>query len=163
MRSVGRPSGIAVVALAAVFVALGAAAGSLYWDRVAWKGEQAARRELPSVAAAEVPKVFGYDYQTVERSLTEAYPYFTTRYRPQFEERATSEIIPQARERRLVNRVDVTGIGVLTARRTTGSVLVYMNRTFTDKSTKEFYDASRLRIDFRKVDSRWLIDNMVPI
>lgn len=159
-----RTSALAALALAvAVFVGLGTAVGALYWDRVEVRGEQAARSELPGLAANEIPKVLGYDYQTVERSLTEAYPMFTRDYRREFEERATKDIIPQAREKHLVNQVDVVGVGVLTVRRTTGSVLVYLNRTMTDKTKKTLYDGSRLRVDYRKIDNRWLISDIAPI
>ena len=49
-----------------------------------------------ALAAKQMPVVFGYDYQTVERSLTDAYPLLTPDYRREFEERATKDIIPQA-------------------------------------------------------------------
>lgn len=153
----------ALVASIGAFIALGAAGGWLYWNRVELRGEQAARAALPTLAAEEIPKVLGYEYKTVERSLTEAYPLFTPDYRREFEERATKEIIPQARQKLLVNQVNIVGVGVLTARRTAGSVLVYMNRTMTDKSKKTLYDGSRLRVDYRKVDDKWLIDNIAPI
>lgn len=158
-----RMLGTAAAALCVAFVGLGATGGWLYWDRVEWNGEQAARAELPALAAEEMPKVLGYDYQTVERSLTETYPLFTPGYRHEFQERATKDVIPQAREKRLVNRIDVVGVGVLAARRTSGSVLVYVNRTVVDQSKKEFYDGSRLRVDYQKVHDKWLIDNMMPI
>ncbi|MEO8815053.1 MAG: mammalian cell entry protein [Mycobacterium sp.] len=145
------------------FVILGAAGGGLYWNRVELHGEEIARSELPALAADEIPKVLGYEYKTVERSLTEAYPLFTPDYRREFVDRATNDIIPQARELHLVNQVNIVGVGVLTARRTTGSVLVYMNRTMTDKSKKTLYDGSRLRVDYRKVDDKWLIDSIAPI
>lgn len=145
------------------FVALGAAAGSLYWDRVELGAERAARNALPALAAEEIPKVLGYDYQTVERTLTEAYPLFTGDYRREFAERATNDIIPQARAQQLVNQVDIVGVGVLAARRTSASLLVYMNRTMTDRSKKTLYEGSRLRVDYRLVDNTWLIDNIAPI
>lgn len=154
---------VTLVAVVGAFVGLGAAGGSLYWNRVELRGEQTARNELSALAADEIPKVLGYEYKTVERSLTEAYLLFTADYRREFADRATNDIIPQAREMHLVNQVDVVGVGVLTARRTAGSVLVYMNRTMTDKSQKTLYDGSRLRVDYRKVGDKWLIDNIAPI
>ena len=65
------------------------------------------------MAAEQIPKVFGYDYQTVERSLTEVYPLLTPDYRQEFEDRANKDIIPQARERQLVSQANVVGVGVL--------------------------------------------------
>jgi Mce-associated membrane protein len=153
----------ALVGLLGVFVALGATAGSLYWSRVETRGEEVARSELTKLTVDEIPKVLGYEYKTVERSLTETYPMFTGDYRREFEARAVNEIIPQAREKQLVNQVDVVGVGALDAKRTTGSVLVFVNRTVTGKSKEKYYEGSRLRVDFRKIDRKWLISNIAPI
>ena len=62
---------------AAVVVALSAAGGWFYWDRVETRGEQAARAELPKLAEKEIPQFFGYDFQTIERSLNDVYPLLT--------------------------------------------------------------------------------------
>lgn len=151
-----------VVALLA-FVGLGAAAGALYWSRVEAHGEDVARTELVQLAREEIPKVLGYEYKTVEASLMETLPMFTGDYRREFEARALNEIIPQARARQLVNQVDVVGAAALPSRRTSGSVLVFINRLSTDKSKEKFYEGSRLRVEFRKIDRKWLISNIVPI
>ncbi|MDT5351006.1 MAG: Mce-associated rane protein, partial [Mycobacterium sp.] len=60
---------IAVVGpvLVAAFVGLSAATGWLYWNRVETRGADNARAVLPQLAAKEIPQVFAYDYQTVER------------------------------------------------------------------------------------------------
>ena len=158
----------ALVALPAVLagagiVALGGFGGALYWDRVEVKAEQTTRSALIPLAADQIPKVFGYDYQTVERSLNEIYPLLTPDYRREFEDRATKDIIPQARDRQVVAQAHVVGIGVLEAQPDSGSLMVYMNRTITDKSRQPVYDGSRLKVDYRKVDGKWLIDYITPI
>ncbi len=127
------------------------------------RGEQTARAELAPLAAEQIPQVFGYDYQTVERSLTDAYSMLTPDYRREFEERANKDIIPQARERQLVSQANVVGVGVLNAQRNSASVMVYLNRTVTDKSRQPVYDGSRLRVDYQKVDGKWLINYITPI
>jgi len=149
--------------LVAAIVGLSAAGGWFYWDRVQTKGEEAARAVLPQLAAREIPLVFAYDYQTVERSLNEVYPLLTSDYRQEFEDRANKDIIPQARDRQLVSQANVVGVGVLTAQRDSASVMVYMNRTVTDKSKTPIYDGSRLRVDYQKIDGRWLIKYITPI
>jgi Mce-associated membrane protein len=57
----------------------------------------------------------------------------------------------------------VTGAGVLEAGRNSGSVLVFLNRTVTDKSKQSSYDGSRLRVDYQRVDGDWLISYIAPI
>lgn len=147
----------------AIFVGLAALGGTLYWSRVESRAGQSARTELVRLAAEEIPKVLGYEYKTVERSMTEAYPLFTAEYRRDFEARAAEQIIPQARERQLINQVDVVGVGAMAMQRGAGSVLVFVNRTVTGKSKEKFYEGSRLRVDYRKIDSKWLISNIAPI
>jgi Mce-associated membrane protein len=147
----------------AVFVGLAAAAGWAYWDRVQTRGEAAARAVLPQLAAKEVPEVFAYDYQTVERSLSAAYPLLTPDYRREFQKSANAQIIPEAKKREVVVQANVVGVGVMSARRDSGSVMVYMNRTVTDKSRQPLYDGSRLRVDFKKVGKQWLISYITPI
>lgn len=153
----------ALVAIFGAFVGLGATAGKLYWNRVESHSEQVAGAELVKLAAEEIPKVLGFEYKTVEGSLTAAYPLFTGDYRREFEARAVNDIIPQAREKQLVNQVDVVGVGVQEAKRTSGSVLVFINRTMTGKSKEKLYEGSRLRVEFRKIDRKWLISNIAPI
>ena len=156
-------TGALTMLLAVSFVALAAVGGWMYWNRVELRGEQATRAELAPIAAKQIPQVFGYDYQTVERSLTEVYQLLTPDYRKEFQDRANKDIIPQARERQLVSQANVVGVGVLSAQRNSASVMVYMNRTVTDKSKEPVYDGSRLRVDYQKIGGKWLIEYITPI
>ncbi|BCI55347.1 mammalian cell entry protein [Mycolicibacterium litorale] len=151
------------VLCAAAFIALAALGGLLFWDRVETRGAQQARTELAPLAAEQIPKVFGYDYQTVERSLTEAYTMLAPEFRQEFRDRATKDIIPQARERQVVSQAHVVGVGVLAAQRDSAQVMVYLNRTVTEKNGEPIYDGSRLRVDYTKVDGNWMIDYITPI
>lgn len=149
--------------LTTVFVGLAAAGGFLYWERVETVGEQSARAVLTKLAADQIPKVFAYDYQTVERSLSQAYPLLTPGYRHEFEKSATQQIIPEAKKREVVVQASVVGVGIMAAQRNSASVMVYMNRTVTDKSRQPLYDGSRLRVDYQRVGGKWLINFITPI
>jgi Mce-associated membrane protein len=162
-RSLAKLLGALTIVLAVGFVVAAGIGGWMYWDRVELRGEQVTRDELAPLAAQQIPRVFGYDYQTVERSLNEVYPLLTPDYRHEFEDRANKDIIPQARERQLVSQANVVGVGVLSAQRNSASVMVYMNRTVTDKSKTPIYDGSRLRVDYQKIDGKWLIKYITPI
>ena len=151
------------ILLGCAFVALAGVGGWYYWSGVEIQGEKDARAILADKASEQIPKVFGYDYQTVERSLNDVYPLLTPSYRQEFKDRANKDIIPQARERQLVSQANTVGVGVLAAQRNSGSVMVYLNRTVTDKSKKPVYDGSRLKVDYVKVDGQWLINYITPI
>jgi len=151
--------------MAAAFVGLAAVGGSLYWQRVETRGEQATRDELGPLAQKQIPAVFTYDYTTVERSLTDAYTMLTPDYRREFEDRANSDIIPAAREREVVSQANVVGVGVLDARLNSAAVMVYINRTVSEKSNRDqpIYDGARLRVEYKRIDGKWLINYITPI
>jgi Mce-associated membrane protein len=149
--------------LITAFVGLAAAGGWFYWDRVQTRGEQAARAALPALAKDEIPRVFAYDFQTVERSLSDAFPLLTPAYRREFEKSVNAQIIPEAKKREVVVQASVVGVGVMAAKRDSASVMVYMNRTVTDKSKEPVYDGSRLRVDYQRVGGKWLINYITPI
>jgi Mce-associated membrane protein len=151
--------------LTAAFVGLAAVGGALYWQRVEMRGEQAARDQLGPLAQKQIPAVFNYDYKTVERSLTDAYNMLTPDYRKEFEGRANSDIIPQARQREVVSQANVVGVGVMDAQRNSAAVMVYINRTVSDKSSRDrpIYDGARLRVEYKRLDGKWLINYITPI
>lgn len=144
-------------------IALGGLGGYLYWNRVERIGEDQARTELPELATQQIPIILGYDFQTIERSRTDAYRLMSPDFRRQYENDTTKNVIPQARERQVISQVNVVGVGMLDAHRTSGSVMVFMNRTITDKSKQPLYDGSRLRVDYQKVDGDWRISNITPM
>jgi Mce-associated membrane protein len=146
-------------------VGLSAAGGWFYWERVQTRGEEVARAVLPHQAADDIPKVFAYDYQTVERSLAAVYPLLTPEYRQEFQRSANAQIIPEAKKREVVVQANVVGTGVIAAKRDSASVMVYLNRTVSDKASRQqpVYDGSRLRVDFKRIDGKWLIAYITPI
>jgi Mce-associated membrane protein len=151
--------------MTAAFIGLAAVGGWLYWQRVETRGEQTARDELAPLAQTQIPAVFTYDYKTVERSLTDAYNLLTPDYRREFQSRATSDIIPQARQREVVSQANVVGVGVMDAHRNSAAVMVYINRTVSDKSSRDkpIYDGARLRVEYKRIDGKWLINYIAPI
>jgi Mce-associated membrane protein len=155
--------GAVVGLLAVAFVALSGAGGVLFWNHVEQQAEQQARAELPGLAASQVPLILGFDYQTILATRTKAYELMTPTFRSQYEDDTTKNVIPQAHDRQLISQVNVVGAGMLDAERNSGSVLVFMNRVLTDKSKQSLYDGSRLKVDYRKVDGKWLIDGIKPI
>jgi Mce-associated membrane protein len=151
------------IVLAAALIALGGMGGTLYWNRVERVGEQQARTELPQLAAQQIPIILGFDYQTIERSRTDAYNLLAPDFRREYEDDTTKNVIPQARMRQIVSQVNVVGVGMLDAHRDSGSVMVFMNRVLTDKTKQPLYDGSRLRVDYEKVGRDWRIKDITPI
>jgi Mce-associated membrane protein len=151
--------------LVTAFVGLSAVGGWFYWDRVETRGEDSARATLPPLAAREIPHVLGYDYQTVERSMDDVYPQLTPAYREVFKKQVNQDIIPEARKRQVVSQVDIAGVGVMSAKRNSASVLVYVNSIWSDNanSKEPIYKGSRVRVDYQRIDGKWLINFITPI
>ncbi len=59
----------------------------------------------------------------------------------------------------------MVGVGVLEAQRNSAAVMVYINRTVSEKANRDqpIYDGSRLRVDYEKIDGKWLINYITPI
>ncbi|QLL06975.1 mammalian cell entry protein [Mycobacterium vicinigordonae] len=144
-------------------VGLSAAGGWFYWDRVEARGAQSAREVLTKQAAKEIPQFFGYDFQTIERSLNDVYPLLTPAYRQEYKKVVNEQIIPEAKKREMVVQVDVVGVGVMQAKRNSATLMVYMNRIVTDKARQPIYEGSRLRVEFERDQGKWLIAHIMPI
>ncbi|MCG5431340.1 mammalian cell entry protein [Mycobacterium sp. MYCO198283] len=145
--------------LVAAIVAAGAVSGYLFWEREELVGAQATRDEVGPIAARAVPAVLGFDFQTIERSLTEAEPLLTPEYRRAFRAQADRDVIPEARQRQVNSQINVTGYGVMDATRNSASVLVYLTRTVTAKgATEPVFQGSRVRVDVKRVDGKWLVN-----
>jgi Mce-associated membrane protein len=51
------------------------------------------------------------------------------------------------------------GVGVTDAHRRSGSVMVYLNVTFTNKTGERAYNGgSRIEVDYQRLDGKWLIN-----
>jgi len=159
---------VAVAVLgAAVFVGLAAMGATYYWQRVQTQADESARAELPALARQQIPMVLGFDYQTIERSRLEVYDFMTPSFRQKYEQSVSSAIVPQAKQSHVVSDVSIVGAGPLTGGLDSGSVLVFMNRviTYNDEKKKQdpVYEGSRLRVDYRKIGGRWLMNDIEVI
>jgi Mce-associated membrane protein len=65
----------------------------------------------------------------------------------------------------VVSQANVVGVGVMDAQRNSAAVMVYINRTVSDKSSRDrpIYDGARLRVEYKRIDGKWLINYITPI
>jgi len=44
-------------------------------------------------------------------------------------------------------------------------VMVYINRTVSEKTNRDqpIYDGARLRVEYKRIDGKWLINYITPI
>lgn len=126
-------------------------------------GKPGGGETLIKQAGKQIGSIFGYDYQTVERSLDEQYAGLTPEYRREFEDKANREIIPQAKQRKIVSQTSIVGTGIIAAHRDSAQVVVYMNRTITDQSRTPVYDSSSIQVDYTRAGDKWLISYITPL
>lgn len=163
-RTTSRLAALVGIVFAVAVVALSGVGGAMFWNREETIGEQQARDELPKLATEQIPVILGFDFQTIEGSRDAAYRLMTPEFKQEYEDDTVKNVIPQARERQIISQVNVVGAGMLDAHRDSGSVMVYMNRVITDKSKQPpLYDGSRLKVDYRKIDGQWRIQDITPI
>jgi Mce-associated membrane protein len=163
-RSLALVSALVGLLLAAAVVAGGAFGGATYWKRVQLSAAQQTAATLPDMAKDAVPKILGYDYQSVERSSVEALKLMTPSFRKRYEEMtAKNQIFDNARQRQVISQVNIVGVGMLSSQRDSGSVLVFLNRVITDKAKQPRYEGSRLKVQYQRIGDRWLINEMTPI
>ena len=150
--------------LAAAVVALAAFGGASYWKHVELTGEQETAATLPALAKDGIPKILGYDFQSIERTSTEALKLMTPAFRKRYEQKTTeNHIFDNARQRQVISQVNIVGVGMLSSQRDSGSVLAFVNRIVTDKSKQPQYEGSRLKVEYQKIGDQWLISEMTPI
>jgi Mce-associated membrane protein len=118
---------------------------------------------LGPLAKDQVPKILGYDYQTVETTLKDAYSMLTPDFRREYEEKTNKDIVPEARKQHLVSQVNVVGFGVMDAHRNSGSVMVYINQTYLAKDRAPLYSGVRIRVNYERIKGQWLISDIKPI
>jgi Mce-associated membrane protein len=163
-RSVALASALAAVLLSIAVVAAGAFGGATYWEHVELTAAQQTAATLPDMAKQAVPKILGYDYQSVERSSVEALQLMTPSFRKRYQEMTDkNHIFDNAKQRQVISQVNVVGVGMLSSQRDSGSVLVFVNRVITDKAKQPTYEGSRLRVEYQRVGDQWLINEMTPI
>ena len=152
------------VLLAVAVVAGGAFGGAAYWKHVQLTSAQQTAATLPDLAKQAVPKILGYDYQSVERSSVEALQLMTPSFRKRYQDMtAKNHIFDNAKQRQVISQVNIVGVGMLSSQRDSGSVLVFVNRVITDKAKQPRYEGSRLRVEYQRIGDRWLINEMTPI
>ncbi|MCX8563108.1 mammalian cell entry protein [Mycolicibacterium mucogenicum] len=150
--------------LAVAVVALGAVGGATFWNHVQLTGEQETAAELPGLAKVQIPQILGYEYSHIQEATTKALTLMTPEFRKRYEElTAANNIFSEAAKRKLVSQVNVVGAGMMSSHRDSGSVLVFVNRVVTDERKQPNYEGSRLRVDYRKINGKWLIDEMAKV
>lgn len=150
--------------LSAAVVAGSAFGGVTYWRHVELTAAQQTAAVLPDMAKQAVPKILGYDYQSVERSSVEALALMTPSFRKRYQDMtAKNHIFDNAKQRQVISQVSIVGVGMLSSHRDSGSVLVFVNRVITDKAKQPTYEGSRLRVEYQRIGGQWLINEMTPI
>lgn len=115
-------------------------------------------------ARAGAEAMFGYEYTGVADQLDDAAQLLTGDFRSRFEEYASSQVIPAAKERQVTVQARVVGAAPVRFGGDTASVMVFLDQVAkSGDGSKPAYTPSQVMMAMKKVDGTWLIDDVETI
>lgn len=120
----------------------------------------------PAVEAAEAgaEAMFSYEYTDVADQLDDAATLLTGDFQSRFEEYASSQVIPAAKERQVTVQAKVVGAAPVRFGGDTASVLVFLDQVAKSGDGDEpAYTPSQVMMAMDKTDGTWLIDSVETI
>lgn len=123
----------------------------------------AQRTSVQEAASADLPKILGYTYETVEQTLTEATSLMTERFKATFSQTMRDDVIPTAREKQITSQVAVVGTAVEALSSDQATLLVFIDRTITQAGQASLDAGARVRVQLQKQGGVWLVDDITPV
>lgn len=115
------------------------------------------RAAIQQVASTDVERIF--TPETIDANNAAVVELMTENFGREFKQKA-----PDATKLAGGSaQAKVVGTAVLTVSEPKASVLVFMNRTVTYPGKDPIYEGSRLKLDFERVDGKWLIGAIAPV
>lgn len=123
-----------------------------------------AKASALATANENVPKLLSYKFDTVEKDLGDAPSTLTGDFKGEFVTLTQQTIIPSAKQANTVTNATVAGNSVVAASADSVTVLMFLNQSTTSKDSPDpKLDSSRVRVELRHIDDRWLIASLQPV
>ncbi len=150
-------AGLVVVGLIVVVVVLGLDYRN---DRAA----EQARGDAMDAASRQAVAMLSYDFNSVDTELPKAADGLTGDFRDQYTALIQQAIIPGAKEKQLVVKVDVSAASIVSASPDDATVLLFLDQVTTSKDNPQAVTTgSRIRVLLQHVDGRWKVSQLTPI
>jgi Mce-associated membrane protein len=119
----------------------------------------AQRAAVQQVASTDVERIFTFTPESIDANNAAVQELMTESFGREFKQKA-----PDATKLAGGSaRAKVVGTAVLAVSEPKASVLVFMNRTVSYPDKEPIYDGSRIKVDFERVDGKWLIGAITPV
>lgn len=153
-----------LVSALVITVALAAAAGAFAWrDRQA-AAVASARVESVAAARSAARDVFSLDYRTLKADSRAAAARLTPAFRRKYQQVLDGLVAKLAGENKGVLKATVVAAGVRDATADSAVVLAFVDiASTTAKRPTVRTDANRVRLQMKRIDGRWLVDNIQGI
>ncbi len=150
--------------LVALVLVVAAVLGWLIYSTGAAQSAENARGEATAAAVEQVTNMFGYHHATVEDEMDTALEGLTGDFRDTFEDEVETNVIPRAEQNEVVSEAAVVAQGPVETTKDTATVLVYFNQTITaNTGPKSTFTPSRLLVELREIDGRWLVSGLESV
>lgn len=149
--------------LGALAILLGAGSGLLWWQDVAQRAADAARRDSVEAARDATVAMLSYRADTVEQDLMAARDHLTGGFIDSYTELVDKVVIPGAKEKKISAAARVAAATPITATPNHAVTLLFINQTVTMGSGVPSDTASSVRVTLDKVGRRWLVSGFDPV
>jgi Mce-associated membrane protein len=123
-----------------------------------------ARSDAPAAAGTQAKAMLSYDYGHAKQQLDAAAGGLTGDFRTVFQNLVDNTLVKGAQEKQITVKADVQAASVETASPDKATVLLFINQFTTSKDNPQaVINPSRVEMQMRKVDGRWLAASMNPV
>jgi Mce-associated membrane protein len=143
--------------LPALVLLLATAAGLLKWRESAIRSVDLARGESVSAATEATDAVLTFRYDTIDRDVANTRERLTGGFLDSYTKRTREDLIPRARQQRVVASATVPAAAPETVSPDHAVVLVFISQTVKIGDAPATVTASSARVTLDKVGERWLM------
>jgi Mce-associated membrane protein len=154
---------VALPALAAAAVLLGAAAGAMSWQYSAQLRAVTAAAESVAVARDTTAAMLSYHPDTVDKDLNAARDRLTGPFADSYTKLINEVVIPGSRKKKISAVAKIPAAASVSATADHAAALVFVDQTVTAGNGPTTSTASSIRVTLDKVNGRWLVSGFDPV
>jgi Mce-associated membrane protein len=118
-----------------------------------------------AAAAIEVKATLSYNYKTLQADFATALKGLTPAFATTYKQTTAQQVTPLATQNHAISSANVAAGGVSEASANSATVLLFVDQTVQNTllTTKARLDRSRIVVDMRRIDGKWLVNHLQPI
>lgn len=159
MRSLNWSRVLAYGLLPTLVLLLAIAAGLLKWKDSSIRNAEAASIQSVSAARDSANAILTFRYDTIDRDVAATRGRLTAGFLDTYDKRTKQELIPNARQERIVSTSTVPGAAPETVTPNRAVVLVFISQTVKVGDGEPKVTGSSARVTLEKVGKRWLVSD----